>query len=113
MFDFQALAAADTDHRDADLLADIERLTELRAQVMAAKARGQAVHEKVCRLVVNEIMALEIKVAATPAHTAGGRHAKAFHAIREADRDKPCGGFTGFAALARSALFDIMQAGAL
>ena len=115
MFDFQALAPADTDHRDADLLANLDRLGELQAQVKAAKTRGPIAHQKVCRRVIMEILALELKVAATPAHTPGGRHAKALLAIREADPDKPCGGFAGSAsaALARSALYDIMQAGVL
>ncbi len=112
-FDFQALAPADLDHRDADLLAYLEQLADLQAQLRAAKARGRLAHEKVCRLVCREVLRLEAIVVATPAHTTAGREAKALHALRNVDPQRPSAGFVGGGAVALSALFDILQAGAL
>jgi hypothetical protein len=110
--DFNAMASI-TDHRDADLLADLARLTELRDQVETAQRRGKTAFNRVLGVNCRECVALEAKIAATPALTSEGRRAKALHALREADPDAPCGGFSGFNAGVFSALWDIVQAGAL
>ena len=110
--DFGAMATA-TDHRDADLLATLDRLTELRDQLEIARRRGRTAHNRVLETNCHECVALEAVIAATPALTSEGRRAKAMHALREADPDAPCGGFTGFNAGVFSALYDIVQAGGL
>lgn len=110
--DFAAMAAV-TDHRDADLLATLDRLTELRDQVDIARRRGSMSYNRVLGANCRESVALEAKVAATPALTREGRRAKALHCLRDADPDAPCGGFVGFNATAFSALWDIVQAGGL
>ncbi len=112
MFDFQALVP-DSDHRDADLLEHIARLTELRDQLDQAKRRGSTAYDRTLKLVCRECVDLEGRVASTPAHTPGGRHAKAVHALRDADLDQPSGGFRGVNAVALSALYDIVAAGVL
>ena len=110
--DFNAMASI-TDHRDADLLADLARLTELRDQLEIAQRRGKTAFSRTLGVNCRECVALEDKIAATPAFTSEGRRAKALHALRDADLNAPCGGFTGFNASAFSALWDIVQAGAL
>ena len=110
--DFNAMASI-TDHRDADLLADLARLTELRDQLEIARRRGNTAFNRALGTNCRECVALEAAIAATPAQTSEGRRAKALHALREADPDAPCGGFTGFNATVFSALWDIVQAGAL
>lgn len=112
MFDFSTLVP-DADFRDADLLEMLTRLAELREQAEAAKRRGRTAYAKAMKLICRESVELEGRVAATPAHTSGGRHAKAVHALRDADLDQPSGGFGGFNAVVFSALFDIVQAGGL
>lgn len=112
MFDFQTLVP-DADHRDANLLENLARLGELREQLEASKRRSSTAYKRTLKLVAQECVELEDRVAATPAHTPGGRHAKAVHALRDADLDQPSGGFRGFNAVALSALFDAMQAGAV
>ena len=110
--DFNAMATV-TDHRDADLLANLSKLTELRDQLEIAQRRGRTAFNRTLGANCKECVALEDRVAATPALTSEGRRAKALHALREADPDAPCGGFTGFNAAVFSALWDIVQAGAL
>ena len=85
----------------------------MREQLALASRRVSAAHRRTLNVVDSEAFALEQKIAATPAHTPGGRHAKAVHALRDANLDQPSGGFRGFHAIALSALFDIVQAGAL
>ena len=111
-FDFGAMATT-TDHRDADLLATLARLTELRDQLEIARRRGTTAFNRTLGANCHECVALETVVAATPALTSEGRRAKALHALREADPDAPSGGFTGFNATVFSALWDIVQAGGL
>ena len=110
--DFGAMATV-TDHRDADLLANLARLTEMRDQLEIARRRGNTAFNRVLGVNCHECAALETVIAATPALTSEGRRAKALHALREADPDAPCGGFSGFNAAVFSALWDIVQAGAL
>ena len=105
--------AAATDHRDADLLATLDRLTELRDQLEIARRRGGTAYNRVLGANCRECVALEAAVAATPALTSEGRRAKALHALREADPDAPCGGFTGINAGVFSALWDIVAAGGI
>ena len=111
-YDFQALVPA-SDHRDADLLANLLRAAELRDQVALARRGSAAGYKRTLKLVGRECMELEGVIAATPAHTAGGRHAKAVHALRGSDPDLPCGGFRSFNAVAISVLHDILEAGQL
>ena len=110
-YDFGRMPSAD--HRDADLLADLAKLTETYDQMELARRRGTTAFNRVLRQRCYEGKALQDRIAATPAYTPEGRRAKAFHAIREADPDAPSGGFTGMNAIALSALFDIIQVGAL
>jgi hypothetical protein len=110
--DFNAMATV-TDHRDAGLLDDLARLTELQDQIEIARRRGKTAYGRVLRANCHECVEVEAKVAATAAFTSEGRRAKALHALREADPDAPSGGFSGFNAVVFSALFDIVQAGAL
>ena len=113
-FDFLALAGV-ADRRDAELLATLDRLSEIRDQLDVARRRGSTAYQRAVRLTCQEFLALDTKAAATTAFTSMGRRAKAMHALRmaEADPDQPSGGFTGLHAVAFSALHDILQAGAL
>ncbi len=115
--DFRAMVANATaavmDHRDADLLANLARLTDLRDQAEIARRRSSTAYNRVLGLTCREAVALEAMVAATPAMTSEGRRAKALHCLRDADPNAPCGGFTGFNASVFSALWDIVQAGGL
>ena len=65
-----------TDHRDADLLATLDRLTELRDQLEIARRRGRTAHNRVLETNCHECVALEAVIAATPALTSEGRRAK-------------------------------------
>ena len=110
--DFDVMASI-TDHRDADLLANLSRLTDLHDQMEIARRRGKTAFNRTLGANCRECVALEAVIAATPAQTSEGRRAKALHALREADPDAPCGGFSGLNAGVFSALWDIVQAGAL
>ena len=111
-YDFGRMASV-TDHRDADLLADLAKLTEIYHEFDLARRRGNTALSKILRECCNEGKTLLDSIAATPALTSEGRRAKALHALRDADPDLPCGGYTGLSALGLSALHDILQAGAL
>ncbi len=111
-FDFAGMVAG-TDHRDSDLLAKLARLTDIREQVDAARRRGSTAFRRVMLATCCEYNAIEREVAATPVLTPEGRRAKALHALRDADPDAPSGGFVGVGAVTASALWDIVQAGAV
>ena len=109
-YDFGRMAAV-TDHRDADLLADLAKLMEIYDEFDLARRRGNTALDRVVRKRCHEGKALQDRIAATPAYTPEGRRAKAAHALMNADPDAPSGGFTGMNAIALSALYDIIQAG--
>ena len=108
-FDFQALIPA-TDHRDADLLADLARLSDLWAQLALTKRQSSTDYKSTLGLVSRECSDLENVIAATPAHMASGQHAKALDDLCSVDPDLPCGRFQGFSAVALLVLHDIFQA---
>lgn len=110
--DFASMAVV-ADQRDNVLLADLVRLTELRDRLEIARRWGKTAYNRVLGESCHECVELDARIAATPAFTSEGRRAKAMHALREADPDLPSGGFVGFNAVVFSALYDIVQAGAL
>ena len=85
-FDFPALAGI-ADHRDAELLATLDRLSEIRDQLDVARRRGSTAYQRAVRSTCQEFLALDTKAAATTAFTSMGRRAKAMHALRMAEAD--------------------------